>query len=427
MQKIIVLVLAYFFSQLSLIAQDAIIRCGTTEYMAGKSYGNTKVLENENQNQISGVIVIPVVVHVLYKGEPLGVGTNIPSAQIESQIDILNEDFRANNNDLSAVPNVFKPAIGDSKIQFCLASINPDSNPSSGIVRKLTTNSFFTLDDKIKFDTAGGSNAWPADRYLNIWVGDLKDFGGGSSLLGYATFPGGPPENDGIVILSSAFGNKGTVSPPYNRGRTVTHEVGHWLGLYHIWGDSQCGDDFCADTPPQEGPNYGINSGQGFQCPQFPKISALCGNAPEGDMYMNYMDYTYDKCLNMFTKIQCKRMNNALENFRSSFFTNSICAPAPAEVDTAEVDFEIYPSLFLPGDATNELNVLIVGELSTDIEVNIYNALGQLFFNEIYLKDEYATQTKFIIDTSLMPGGGYFIRISANKKDYVKRFVKSKQ
>lgn len=426
MQKKIFLLITYCLIQFTLVAQDAIVRCGTTGYMANKRYGNSLELNNTKLNQLTTVVVIPVVVHVLYKGEPLGVGTNIPSAQIESQIDILNEDFRANNTDLSAVPNVFKPAIGDAKIQFCLASLSPDSSPTTGIVRKLTTNPFFTLDDKIKFDTSGGSNAWPADRYLNIWVGDLKDFGGGSSLLGYATFPGGPPENDGIVILSSAFGNKGTVSPPYNRGRTCTHEVGHWLGLYHIWGDSQCGDDFCADTPPQEEPNYGINNGQGFQCPQFPKTSPLCGNGPEGDMYMNYMDYTYDKCLNMFTKIQCKRMNNALENYRSSFLTNTICSPAPPEADTAEVDFEIYPTLFPPVVQTNDLTVLIVGELSTDIEIKIYNSLGQFIFTKIYPKDDYVTQSKLIINTQNMHAGGYFIRISANKKDFVKRFVKAK-
>jgi hypothetical protein len=146
-------------------------------------------------------------------------------------------------------------------------------------------------------------NAWPADRYLNIWVCTLAN-----GILGYAQFPGGPKKTDGVVILNTAFGTVGTAGAPFNRGRTTTHEVGHWLNLRHIWADTEdcSGTDFVADTPNAAGPNYGK--------PKFPHVT--CNNGPNGDMFMNYMDYVDDDAMFMFTTQQVVRMQTAMSGPR---------------------------------------------------------------------------------------------------------------
>ncbi len=250
----------------------------------------------------TGVTVIPVVVHVVYKTTV----QNISDAQIKSQITILNQDFRKTNPDVNSTPAVFKPLCGDSRIEFELASKDPNGNPTTGITRTSTTKTSFSQDDGVKSTATGGANAWPAADYLNIWVCQL-----GGNLLGYAQFPGGPAATDGVVILHSGFGNTGTAAAPFNLGRSATHEIGHWLNLRHIWGDDAggCnGDDFVSDTP-----NCG-NSNTGK--PAFPHIT--CNNGPNGDMFMNYMDYTDDDSMFMFTNGQILRMQACLDGDRST-------------------------------------------------------------------------------------------------------------
>jgi hypothetical protein len=245
---------------------------------------------------------IPVVVHVVWHTS----AENISEAQIESQIEVLNRDFRATNPDKADVPAVFQDLIADSRLEFHLATTDPDGHPTNGITRTETSRTEFSDDDSVKFSARGGIDAWPTDRYLNVWVCNLQPW------LGYAQFPGGPAETDGVVITHEGFGTTGTATAPFDRGRTTTHEIGHWFNLYHIWGDDGggcSGTDEVADTPNQGGPNYG--------CPGFPHIS--CGNGPNGDMFMNYMDYVDDACMVMFTEGQVRRMDAALEGPRSSF------------------------------------------------------------------------------------------------------------
>ena len=246
--------------------------------------------------------VIPVVVHVIYNTP----AENVSVAQIKSQIKVLNRDFRATNPDKSKVPDVFKGLVADSKIEFVLATKDPDGAPTNGITRTKTTRTSFGSNDSVKFTEAGGHDAWPSSEYLNMWVCTL-----GQGLLGYAQFPGGPPETDGVVILNTATGNVGTAKPPFGLGRTATHEIGHWLNLRHIWGDAEdcSGTDFVDDTPNAIGPNDGT--------PTFPHIS--CNNGPNGDMFMNYMDYVYDEAMFMFTSQQAERMRAALETERTGF------------------------------------------------------------------------------------------------------------
>src|SRR5262245_17524663 len=259
----------------------------------------------------AGCTKIPVVVHVVYKTP----AQNISDAQIQGQIDVLNADFRKKNADISTVPAPFQPFADDTRIEFELASRDPHNNPTNGIIRTSTATNAFTHDDAVKAAATGGSDAWPRDNYLNIWVCQLA-----GGLLGYAQFPGGAAATDGVVILHSAFGTTGTATAPFNLGRTTTHEVGHWLNLRHIWGDDGTGcwgSDFVDDTPNQAGPNYGT--------PTFPSTS--CGNEPNGDMFMNYMDYVDDAAMVMFTKGQVNRMQDVLDSSRSSIGTAIPCGP----------------------------------------------------------------------------------------------------
>lgn len=264
-----------------------------------------------------GVVTIPVVVHVVHN--PATPSQNISKAQIDSQIDVLNQDFRATNPDRVGVPTVWTDLIADCEIEFALASVDPEGNPTDGVTRTATTKTFFSADDDdVKSNATGGVDAWPSWDYLNLWVcGELRS--GFDQILGYAQFPGGPPETDGVVIGHSFFGTIGTASSPFDLGRTATHEIGHWLSLRHIWGDdgSGCsGSDLVDDTPNQAHPNFGR--------PQFPSVT--CSNGPDGDMFVNYMDYTDDAGMFMFTTGQSVRMSAALEGPRASFLAGAAAA-----------------------------------------------------------------------------------------------------
>ncbi len=268
------------------------------------------------QKTSAAIITIPVVVHVVYRNA----NQNISQAQIQSQIDILNEDYSRKNADTINIPAAFKPLLGDMQVRFELAKRDPNGDPTTGITRTSTTVNSFVDDDAVKFNSRGGHNAWNRDKYLNIWVCPL-----GGGLLGYAQFPGsGPATTDGVVIGHNYFGRTGTATAPFNKGRTATHEVGHWLGLLHIWGDEpNCSaDDSVADTPQQKGENY--------NCPTFPLISgtgASCTAAAPGAMFMNYMDYVDDACMNMFSVGQKNRAQAALNTSRPTLFTSDGLTP----------------------------------------------------------------------------------------------------
>jgi hypothetical protein len=249
----------------------------------------TQQFVNSPERGMNAIVNIPVVVHVLYNTS----AQNISDAQIRSQIDVLNEDFRRLNADRASTPAAFATTAADAEITFCLASKDPNGASTTGIIRKSTTVTAFSDNDGVKYSSSGGDNAWPSNSYLNIWVCNL-----GGGLLGYAQFPGGPAATDGVVMLYSAFGRGYSTLAPYNKGRTATHEVGHWLNLRHIWGDASCGSDLVTDTPTQQTSNYG--------CPSYPHRT--CSNTTSGDEFMNYMDYTDDGCMNMFSQGQKTRM-----------------------------------------------------------------------------------------------------------------------
>lgn len=261
--------------------------------------------------QTRAVVTIPVVVHVVYKTA----AENISDAQIQSQIAILNADFRKLNADVTKVPAAFQSLVADCEVQFCLAKRTPTGATTTGINRVATTKKSFSTNDGVKTASGGGVAPWNTTQYLNLWVCTLSN-----SILGYAQFPGGSAATDGVVILNTAFGSTGTAAAPFNKGRTATHEVGHWLNLRHIWGDDNgacTGSDLVADTPNQGAENYG--------CPAATKAS--CSNG--GDMHMNYMDYSNDACMYMFSTGQKARMqaNLVAGGARYSITQSGRCNP----------------------------------------------------------------------------------------------------
>ncbi|NNK81451.1 MAG: zinc metalloprotease, partial [Flavobacteriales bacterium] len=293
--------------------------CGSMEYLEQQKLNDSKIqekmqeielhtkdfIDHPTERVVNGVVTIPVVVHVVYNNG----SENISDAQVQSQIDVLNADFRRFNSDADGTWSQAE----DSEIEFCLATVDPNGNATNGITRTSTSTSAFGTNDQVKFNSSGGKDAWDASQYMNMWVCDIS-----GGILGYAQFPGGSSSTDGIVIDYQYFGTIGTASAPFDLGRTATHEVGHYLNLRHIWGDGGCSvDDFVSDTPTSDNPNYGCATGH-----------VSCGST---DMVQNYMDYSDDACMNLFTAGQNVRMRALFDNggFRESLGNSSACGTPP--------------------------------------------------------------------------------------------------
>ncbi len=289
--------------------------------LAGEQKSKAWILNHPRSNSAGkkrAVITIPTVVHVIWNDS----SENVSDSQINSQIDVMNEDFRRMNADTLDDQHPFGQFVADAEIEFCLAQQDPDGNPTDGITRTETTVISWddnSLDD-IRSTANGGHDNWDPTKYLNLYVVNLS-----GTTLGFATFPEElttAPNLDGVVIRYEAFGTEGTAGTgtfsANSGGRTATHEVGHWLNLRHIWADSLCGDDFVQDTEPAEEANY--------DCPTFPhRANNQCGSGADGEMYMNYMDYVDDDCMNMFTIGQADRMQAALNGPRAGLLTSNGC------------------------------------------------------------------------------------------------------
>lgn len=387
-------------------------RCGTVDYIQDHPLNKYAYLRTANENKESRgtlkdeVITIPVVVHVLYNDN----NQNISDAQVKSQIIALNNDYRRLNADTVNTPSPFKNVAADTRIQFCLAKVDPDGKYTTGIIHKFTKTTQFSSDDAMKFSAQGGDDGWDADRYLNLWVCNLS-----GKTLGYAVLPGSPAEKDGVVIKYSAFGTTGNVVAPYNKGRTATHEIGHWLGLLHLWGDTQCGDDNIADTPPQETSNS--------YCPVFPHTSSCSAN-PYGDMFMDFMDFTDDGCMNMFTQGQKAEMRSlfAKGNLRNSLLNSIVCDSANAEgaplpkPSPSAIKINIYPNPF-------SQVIYVAGNSDTALAGNtlrLYNANGKLLLTQV-IHSQNTT-----LDVSNLPAGFYILKIQGDKDAEVFKLIKQR-
>jgi hypothetical protein len=316
------------------------------------------------------------VVHVIHGGQNKGSYPNISQAQINSQIAILNNDYAGAGLNANLVPSAFAGVKANTGITFCLAGLDPNGAAlqEPGIDRvdyhsipggtnpglQTSISGFMSLmDNNIKPATI-----WDPTRYFNLWVSDINS---ATTLLGYATFPagsglagtlsGGTASTDGVFVGAQFLGNTGAATYPFNKGRTATHEAGHWLGLRHIDGDANCGNDYCNDTPVQQALNNG--------CPSYPKVS--CTNSPNGEMFMNFMDYCDDACLSMFTNDQNTRMQTAMANspFRKQLTASSatMCNLSPV-IPTS--DFNILPEICMD-------SVMLANNLSSGTPGPIYS------------------------------------------------------
>ncbi len=340
-------------------------RCGTVEYMQmqrklGKirqtdeqfeqwlaTQGRNFLRQQQTRLQ-SGSYRIPVVVHVIHNGEPLGTGTNISDAQILSQIDVINKDFNRLNADAVNTPPEFAAVAGSMDVEFVLALRDPFGLPTTGIVRVNGGRSSWLVSQENDFKAL---SYWPSEDYLNIWVLNLS-----GGFIGYAQFPvselpgledyqNGIAATDGVVIDYKAFGSidygSFDLDPTYNKGRTLTHELGHFFGLRHIWGDQLCGTDYVDDTPQQRTETIG--------CPAHP--SATTCTTTVNKMFQNYLDYTDDACMNLFTQGQVLRMQLILDNPAVPRRNSLLNSPGLLPPNCSEPDVAIIDKI-IPGPVT---------------------------------------------------------------------------
>ena len=314
------------------IAASAQDTCGTYEYYQEMMKNDpvfrmkqelSKRTSSSTRSSVQGLVTIPVVVHVIYNNEE----ENVSDEQIYSQLQVLNEDF----GNVIAAPTMWHEVAANPEMEFCLATRDIYGNATCGITRTYTDSTVFRIQTSVKDESTGGISGWPATDYLNVFVCDI------ANLRGYATFPDAEDSIDGIVLdyLSFGLGPQFNFSDPrFNLGRTGTHEVGHWLRLSHIWGDGGCDiDDGISDTPSSPGPNFGC---------------AINSPACRGDsvnMVQNYMDYSDDACMNLFTQDQVNLMRKAFDErgSRVSILSSKGCDPPAQNEVYFTINFDGYP------------------------------------------------------------------------------------
>ncbi len=367
---------------------------------------------NITRSSGSALITIPVVVHVLYKDA----SQNISDQQIQSQIAVLNQDYRRLNADTSNTVSIFDTIAADAQIEFCLAGLDPQGNPTNGITRTSTAGGqflgyFSPFFEDAKYDSLGGKNAWPTDQYLNIWVCEL--FPG---LLGYAQFPGDAAASDGVVVTYTAFGTMGTVTAPSTLGRTTTHEVGHWLGLYHIWGDdNDCttGSDSVYDTPNATSASQSDCQVARNSCSN---EDPWWGSIDPTDNVQNYMDYSNDSCMNMFTLGQKARMLSFLygDPRRLALFTSPAgCAAVGVQ---EPFSYDRYFSLY-PNPSNGQITVSYFGTWNSAMQVEVIDATGRIA--QTYQANAY----NYTLDLSGLAKGIYTLRFIGEGGAAAKRVV----
>ena len=412
MKKNILLAVLSLFLYTSSIAQ----RCGTnhrrTQHIKENPAIQNKINEiesftqqwsinyNNSHNKTTALVTLPVVVHVLYTNTT----QNISMSQIKSQIRVLNEDFRKANSNFSSTPAPFQAVAADVEIEFCLASLDPNNNPTSGVTRTATTVADIGNTENWYKSANGGHDAWDAKRYINIWVCEID----GGSTLGFATPPGASsgPDDDGIVIDYRFLGTTGTAasSAPNHLGRTATHEMGHYLNLEHVWGmNGGCGDDdFVQDTPNQEYDNSG--------CPTFPAFDN-CTSSGNGTMFSNYMDYTDDACMSMFTQGQKVRMLAALNGPRADLLNSNLCGTAVSVNDKVKStpQIKVYPN---PSSGMITIETGALGQFN-----------GQVFDITGSQIKSFTLRQKEILNLSELPAGVYYVSLSAKNRERISKKI----
>ncbi|MBI3520402.1 MAG: T9SS type A sorting domain-containing protein [Bacteroidetes bacterium] len=430
-------------AQNSNVQDPPINRCGSPKvnhaYEAAFQEMLAKHERFANGRTASVVYNIPVIFHILHSGVPVNsntatTGRNISQAQVNSQITVLNQDFRKTNTNFATTvtQSAFVNAAADCEINFCAAKVSPTGAvlAEPGIDRiNVSTKGWSALPYTMSYieSTVKPGSSWDPTKYLNIWI---LEFGGADiGTLGYAQFPtipsgtapvtdmvgqGGAANTDGVVFDYQYVGTTGTATSPYNLGRTATHEIGHWLGLWHINGDTSCGNDYCSDTPAQSSLTGGCPSTTGGTS------AAGCGTVspnPPGKMYQNYMDYSDDRCMSMFTAGQKARIQAVMANCvrRTSLTTSTVCSTAGVEENVSNIEMTVYPN------PTNGELFVDVNLLDTqDFTISVVNTLGQTVKE---VKQVQSNGGKIKIDLSDKNVGVYFVSIKSKSGSKVKRIV----
>lgn len=382
--------------------------CGTTERVAQSLKDHPELIHEREQSEAlasewlknhpaakmnGGVIVIPTVVHVVYRTN----AGNLTTARVQSQIDVLNEDFRRTNADAVNTLSVFQPFAADCEIEFCLAQQDPLGNATTGITYTQTTTS--NIGSTNDYYTV--RPAWNRNNYLNIWVCEI-----GGGILGFAYLPGTAPASyDGVVIDYHYFGRENGASAPYNLGRTCTHEVGHWLNLEHPSADdSNCNTDDGVDDTPR-------TLGETFDCDL---TANTCVDSPIDyvDMVQNYMDYSEDNCLNIYTLGQKTRMHTAINSSRSGLLTSNGCLATANGVAEGPVEL-----LMNPNPTTGVVNFAIGGAFRGNWELTVTDLRGvTLYHQELGLRQCQA-------DLSALANGIYLVQTVVNGRPATNRLV----
>lgn len=384
----------------------------------------TDVATNRAQ---AAAYTIPIIVHVIHGGEAIGTYPNLSNAQLVSEIQILNDDYAGIGVSTQNIPAVFQPALADCGIKFCLATKDPNgrilTEPGVDRINYKTNNwqnpesvsndSFMDyVDNTIKIATI-----WDPTKYLNIWVTSA----GSGGLLGYATFPAGTnltgisatgnSASDGVWCNSKAYGNVGTLMPKYDLGRSATHEIGHWLGLRHIWGDGSCATDYCNDTPPAKTSNGGV--------PTHPhNYPGGCAGNTTGEMFMNFMDYSDDIAMSMFTNDQKARMQTTMlqGTYRKVLGTHGLCSSA----DVKEAQEELNANVLLyPNPSTGSLRFSTSFSDGRSLTIVVRNLLGQTVYSQPYKTSTGLTT----IDLGGVAKGIYTITISEANGSVTRKLI----
>ena len=357
------------------------------------------------------VAIIPVVVHVVWKDQV----DSIAETQILSQITALNRDFRLQNENQSIVPTVHERFKADMEIEFCLASIDPSGNATNGITYTKTAIEQIGNTNAVFYTERGGKDAWNTDAYLNVWVCQME-------VAGKASFPEQSlPEEDGIRIRPNRFGTTGTVEEPYHLGRTAVHEIGHFLNLFHLWGGQDCDalmittplaccsnidptcpcDDLVDDTPPTIDTYFGT-------C--FENPNRKCG---ETGMHVNYMTFSDDACMAMFTNGQKQRAWTTLNGSRRGLLSSNGCEDSIVNIDETLFHdrlIQIYPN------PVSE-NLLIRNNTSGTLKLRILTIDGKL------LSSYSSISTLVEIDVANYHPGIYLLKFQSKENIFTKKLI----
>lgn len=369
-------------------------------------------ISNNPDYRTGSVVTIPVVFHIIYNTP----SQNIPDARIYEQLEVLNKDYSRTNADAGNTRSQFLGVAANTQIQFCLAQRTPQGNPTTGILRISTSSTYLPSNPSTL------STEWDRTKYFNVYVGNLS-----GSTLGYAYLPAtASPGTDHAVILFSAIGgpnNPGTINP-YHLGRTLTHEAGHWFNLQHTFSGgcsgltaTTCtsGGDYVCDTPPVSSSAFGCPGNNPNTCtetsPFPPPYTSDMVN-----MYENYMDYTDDNCMNIFTSGQATRMNSAITLYRSGLLSSNGCVPVGLEEALNGSFVSVSPN---PSHGEFQLQFMLPVNLSVDISV--VDLRGVQIFKGTY---DASMNSTVKLDLSDFPSGVYQLVVQTERGQLVKKLVK---